>query len=221
MNTLRKSNPWLALGKEQPFVLDGDLEAIRTINSKHSGRETEIRLDVMPEPFVGNPEAPIWLLNLNPGFDEGDLTHGDDIREQQRTALTLEADHFWLLNPKNDHIPGYHWWTKRTRKLAEEVGLRNVTTGLFCVELFPYHSQSFLPGAKVPSQDFTFEVVRSGVRKKKTFLVMRSEKVWRQAVPELGDADLIRTNTPRCAYLTPGNISRFNEVVAKLEKQGI
>ena len=60
-------NPWAYLPETSPFVLAYDKPFIddfnRTANSKY-----EIYLEIFPEPYAGNPEAPIILLNLNPRF---------------------------------------------------------------------------------------------------------------------------------------------------------
>ena len=48
------------------FVLDGDLECL--------GRKAREKLhtELLPKPFMGNPNAPIWYLPINPSYSEID-----------------------------------------------------------------------------------------------------------------------------------------------------
>jgi hypothetical protein len=36
--------------------------------------EHQFQLEALPEPYVGPVDAPVVLLNLNPGFDPSDLS---------------------------------------------------------------------------------------------------------------------------------------------------
>src|SRR5665647_238942 len=87
---LREDNPWKVLHRDsQTKYLEGDREDLAHINRRAEGKKTEVRLEQLPEPFVGNPNSPIWLLNLNPGFDETDLGHNVRIVAAQQTNLHL------------------------------------------------------------------------------------------------------------------------------------
>lgn len=61
-------NPWASIPDYAPFVLDADAALIASFNASAS-EDHRIRLDVPPEPFLGNLEANVVLLNLNPGYD--------------------------------------------------------------------------------------------------------------------------------------------------------
>jgi hypothetical protein len=54
---------------EPPYVYAMDNLAVDAFNA-HARDEHRIHTDVLPEPFLGRKDAPIVLLNLNPGFDE-------------------------------------------------------------------------------------------------------------------------------------------------------
>jgi hypothetical protein len=69
-------NPWLDLPEEPPFVLPGDrphVEAFNRHNADSAGRKYRLDLHLMPEPFNGNRQAKLVLLNRNPGLSSGDL----------------------------------------------------------------------------------------------------------------------------------------------------
>ena len=59
------NNPWRHLPDIPPFVLDSDRRAIEEFNASASA-DTHVHLDLLPEPFLGNKDAPVVLLNLNP-----------------------------------------------------------------------------------------------------------------------------------------------------------
>lgn len=60
-------NPWFHLPEKPPFVVPKDKEQVLAFNSKAKPHHF-LRLDFIPEPFVGNPEAPVLLLANNPGI---------------------------------------------------------------------------------------------------------------------------------------------------------
>lgn len=67
-------NPWLALPPTAPYVLPAEREIIERFNRTYPDPKTQIRLQVLPEPFIGNLNAKVVVLSLNPGFDESDMT---------------------------------------------------------------------------------------------------------------------------------------------------
>src|SRR5437773_10710661 len=66
-----KSNPWLAVPSQPPYVLPCDLQQVLDYNSKEQDTY-KLRIDVLPEPFFGSTTAAVVLLLLNPGFDDRD-----------------------------------------------------------------------------------------------------------------------------------------------------
>ena len=72
-------NPWVTLPATPPYVFPDDAEAIGRFN-KTADDSYRYHLDILPEPFLGRPDAPVVLLNLNPGYsgDEERFHHLDD-----------------------------------------------------------------------------------------------------------------------------------------------
>lgn len=68
-------NPWsgFQLAGRTTFVLHDDQVAIANYNMGRQNDATYIHLDAPPQPFTGNPDAPIWLLLMNPSYDEVDI----------------------------------------------------------------------------------------------------------------------------------------------------
>lgn len=186
------SNPWIHLPTVAPYVLQDDLPLIDAFN-RTAIRTQYIDTSLLPEPFLGRPDAPVVLLGLNPGWSPHDaLWHANpDFAKVSRGNLAHASSRypFYLLNPAHSS-PGYRWWARRLRPLIERLGLDAVATGLLCVEYFPYHSDKY--GSRSPrllSQDYGFALVRSALARRAAVVVLRSSKRWFQAIPELGDYD--------------------------------
>lgn len=120
-----------------------------------------LHLGLLPVPFMGNlASARIFILMLNPGFDELDYFAEDSSREF-RTALLdslyqrIRPDDFPMvcLNPRFSWHGGYQCWTGklngvlrtlcRQRRCTWTDALRFLSRNVACIELFPYHSRSF------------------------------------------------------------------------------
>ena len=62
------NNPWEQLSDHPPFILPSDQQVLHTYNT-NVRLEYQLRFELYPEPFIGNPDASVILLGLNPGFD--------------------------------------------------------------------------------------------------------------------------------------------------------
>ncbi len=70
-------SPWSNLPDERPWVLPEDRPYVDAFN-RHMQRNRNylIDLELFPEPCLGNRQAPVVVLNRNPGIGEGDrLVH--------------------------------------------------------------------------------------------------------------------------------------------------
>src|SRR5713101_2701540 len=63
-------NPWQKLTLDTPpHVHENDSPIIERHNRKYShGHRFHIHTQSYPEPYIGDPDAPILLLNRNPGY---------------------------------------------------------------------------------------------------------------------------------------------------------
>ena len=65
------ANPWADLPHNPDYVLPDDAPDVRQFNERASEIH-RLQIDkLIPEPFIGNPEAPLVLLSNNPGFGKG------------------------------------------------------------------------------------------------------------------------------------------------------
>jgi hypothetical protein len=181
-------NPWHKLPREPRYVLSEDAFHLNQFNSRPRLKdEHKIRLEVFPEPYLGNPASPVVLLNLNPGFKETDIQrhHEPRFAELSRgNLLHLPAEFpFYLLDPTIDRTG---WWEKKLAALIDRFDQRTVANSVFCIEYFPYHSCKFKRSRQVlDSQRYSFSLVREAIQRKAVILIMRARRRWYEQIPEL------------------------------------
>lgn len=179
-------NPWADLPLHPPFVLAADSASIERSNRTATERY-RIRLECLPEPFIGSPEGRLVLLNLTPGFSEADpeVHAREEVRSLIRSNLVHETNAFYYFGPAFDGTPGGVWWRRRLNPLVEAVGQGAVAAGTLVVELFAYHSVGW-KSCRVPSQLYGAELVRQALHRDAVVVAMRALRHWRELVPELG-----------------------------------
>lgn len=200
-------NPWINLPKNDPYILFEDQEAFETHGL--STQDFGLRLEVLPVPFIGSlNSAKIVLLGLNPGFSEDDLIKPQEDFEENQKALTFSSSiPFYCLNPLWQKNGGYVWWSKILKQLISIKGLSVVQKETMCIQYFPYHSKSFVRVPfTLPSQNFSFDLVREAIKKNLIIVVMRSKKLWFEAVPELISYPYIEVKNYRRPFLSRNNM---------------
>lgn len=120
-----EANPWIALPSQPSYVLPCDEEKV-TIYSARARGDYKLQLDLMPEPFIGLPDAPVVLLNLNPGFDPEDpeVHRHPKYRDVLRNNCCHVSSQFpfFFLHPDFREKPGGRWWRKKLKCLLEKFG---------------------------------------------------------------------------------------------------
>lgn len=133
------SNPWKALPLSPPFVLCEDRESLRAC--AHFPDDTALHFELLPEPVVGHPNAPVFLLGLNPGFSPLDAAAHANVRFARRLRANLSHEPhpkpFYLLDPALS-APGRGWWERVLKKLVVATARERVMANVSCVEFFPY-----------------------------------------------------------------------------------
>jgi len=215
-------NPWRELPHEAPFVLVEDMGAIDRLNQTAKD-VTRIDLDLLPEPFLGNPEAPVIILGLNPGVsDEDALCHSDPTFVQlSRDNLQHRAsDHpFYLLNPRVVG-PGRGWWERRLAHILRIIPRNVVASRVLCVEYLGYHSKKFdHRRLQLPSQKYGFFLVRQALERGSLVVLARGRQIWLDAVPELRTHERVfPLRSAQNTAITPGNCPEgFQEIISLLK----
>ena len=204
-------NPWTELPEAPPFVLSDEHDPIRLFNNKTKDIQ-KIRLELIPEPYLGTPSSPIVLLNLNPGFMEEEIVfHLSDphfISESRKTLLHLEQEYpFYLLDPELSNSEGHKWWMKKLRRPCEIGGVRRVSRSIFCLEYFPYHSARFKPMKRIlRSQRYSWFLASEAIRREAVIIMMRGKRFWYDAMPGLESYPrLYHLRNVQNVTISPGN----------------
>jgi hypothetical protein len=204
-------NPWQSLPQSSPYLVAADRTAV-LFHNKRVAEKFQIRYDVLPEPYLGEPNAPIILLSLNPGFKESDLAFyaKHKVRELWQANILHEPTlyPFYLLHPSlANELGGNRWWQKKLKPLIEISSVRDVANKLCCIEFFPYHSLRYKSlNQMLPSQLYNFHLVRHAIDNGSIIVLMRGEKLWIDAVPELIDySRLFRLNSVQNVTLSERN----------------
>ena len=217
------NNPWEQLSDHPPFILPSDEQVLHAYNTKVR-LEYQLRFELYPEPFIGNPDASVILLALNPGFDPNSdrtPTVNRDINMYRNNLCHQEQEYpFYLLNPGVGG-GGYIWWTGKLRPLIQlPLPQDFLACNVFAIEYFPYHSKKWhykIP--RVPSQEYSFYLVRKAMQRNATIIIMRSYKLWTSAIPELLEYPLAyKLNSCQKVVISPKNCPLgFIQVVKTLK----
>jgi len=218
------NNPWTQLAPRPPYVLPSELPVITTYNHRVSEIH-QIHTNVLPEPFLGDPLAPIVLLNLNPGFSDRDPALHADPQFQELSLGNLmhqRAEYpFYLLDPRLADTPGANWWRARLKAPIQLVGVEGVANSICCVEYFPYHSLKYRDlGRILDSQRYSFRLVEQAIARHALIIVMRSRKLWFEQVPRLRMYDRLHVCTnPQRPYISRGNLPQAFPMIERILQQ--
>jgi len=205
------NNPWLKLPDKAPFLLNSDKGQILAFNERVKPI-VRIQHHVYPEPYIGNPGAPVFLLNLNPGYADEDIEYYQTkfvFQMWQKNLFHEPMEYpFYILHPEFDQqLGGTKWWRQKLREMIEICGVKKVANNLCCVEYFPYHSIKYKPLKTIlDSQKYNFEMVRKAISNQAIIVAMRSEKNWVSAIPELESyRNLYRLNSKQNVAVSRNN----------------
>lgn len=221
-------NPWPHLIYKAPFVLIEDKPYLDLFNSRYHGSNKEIMLNQLPSPYIGDPKAPIVLLNRNPSYDEEEKNSVSFLEIAGANFAHKFFDYpFYPLNPKLEGTPsGYEWWKEKLTPLIYATGLDelNLSKKLFCGEYFPYHSKIYGYGNKIlPSQKYGWSLVESALTHGALVVIMRGKKDWYNAVPLLAKypKQVFILHNPRNVIISKNNLGKeaFDLVVKKLQEK--
>ncbi len=200
------SNPWENLEVISPYVLDEDQLILDS--ARHN-----LRLEAYPLPFLGSlVNARVVFLLLNPGFYPAYVT--DNLTSSRylglaKANLTHSASPgLYYLSDELDFTVGYNWWRRILRPLLDDgVPQRTLAERSMAIQYLGYHSPTYKPLPKrLPSQEYGFSLVRVAIARELPIVVMRSERLWLEAVPELTNYPYIKTKNVRNPVISRANL---------------
>jgi hypothetical protein len=232
-------NPWISLPSSPPYVASCDVEAVTQIqdrcvkNGPDFERRYGYRTQLLPDPWTGDPfEAPVIVLTANPGFtdearaegwkkygctasDEWWHSNSKPLQECYRKNLAHEPQEYplFFLRPELSGTPGgYYYRYKQFRELISEFGEKSVARAFCIVEYAPYHSVDFRDLGALPSQSYTFPLIRQAIERKACIVLLRGSRLFLKGVPELADYSYLRPSSVRSPAISAGNIRGFERV---------
>src|SRR5688572_6472852 len=116
-------NPWVRLPTGPPYVLTEDEHVVREFNAR-AKEDYRLRIDdLLPEPFVGDPAAPVLLLSNNPGFGERSVRkqHPAFIA-RMRAGLSLRTSAYPFIYLDPEHSETGRWWWQKLKCLLQKFG---------------------------------------------------------------------------------------------------
>lgn len=213
-------NPWENLPTNPPYILPEELRAVDNFNERCNKQECKILTHLLPDPYLGNIDAPVVLLNLNPGYNgsEDELHKRAEFIKVCRNNL-LHGETKWsnyYFDPHFHNTEGYKWWSNVARKTIEVVSPEKFSQNILIVEYFPYHSSSFKPMKEIlPSQMYSGYLVKKAIERDACIVIMRGESEWLELVPELKHFEYLTLSNKQRGWISEGNMkgdhSRFIE----------
>jgi hypothetical protein len=213
---LQMGNPWCNLPNQAPYVLPEDSNYICAFNEFNGDNrpDTEINLNLIPEPRLGSINAPVFLLQLNPSYELNEQ-HGH--LEQNYIDNAFNS----LRNEDHGHIGvlfDNSWWQRCLRELIKDIGNEKLANNICSIEFFPYRSRKFAHGQiRLPSQQYTFSMVRAALERNALIIISRNLPLWLAAIPELRDSldeTVFRLRNPLTATYSRNNLT--SEVYEKV-----
>jgi hypothetical protein len=223
-------NPWRRLPARPPFVLPDEEAAVRAFNAQKSENH-KLRIDdLLPEPFVGALNAPVVILGNNPGFNAKNAHYRQEpgfVARMRANLLHQPSDYPFVYFAPDIQGPHRRWWERKLKELLEHFvssarfqRAEALARSILVVEHFPYPSRRYGRGLpSLPSQDYSFSLVREAMERKAVIVLIRGERRWLRAVPTLlGYKRFCTVKSYQTGSISSKNCDRFQEVVRAIEK---
>jgi len=219
-------NPWIDFDKnisQKNLVLSEEKQIIKLFNER-ANEDHKIYTDIMPAPFMGDVlRSKIVLLTLNPGYDKKEKKCGFYTKYKDTWYNHIKSPNKPLFCFDKEYIKYSNYWVKKLKPLIEISNEKIVAKNISVIQFFPYHSLKYKNIPKrildgyLKSQEYNFYLVKKAIERKAVIIIMRSEKLWFKAVPELEKLKkqnkVHRTNSPQNPTLSEINLpTAFNSI---------
>ena len=220
-------NPWKNLKKiNNEYFAECDRYLLHNMYYRNSfKKDCELKLNVTPGPYTGDLiNAKVYLLASNPGYDDDDVLFSEKYENEIINNLLHIYDEypFLILNPRYRNSAGAKWWRCKLEYFINNIGLERTAKKVCSIEYFPYHSREYKHNkTKLPSQEYSFSFVKNAIKENKIIIIMRSEKIWYDAIPELENYEKKYVlNSTRNVKVSPNNldIENYEYIINELEK---
>jgi hypothetical protein len=210
-------NPWLTFNPKgnAPKFHDLDRAHALAFNKGLEGHsEYKLAEHLEPYPYLGNPDANIFVLLANPWMSKRESDPSfqlnlENVNRNQRNLRHESADSFlsWMHSPDNPEREG-EWLIPRIRKVVHETSLERVSSGLFLINYHPYNSESWYP---IPftfeTQRYSFHLVSEAMKRNALIIMSRNMLGWFTAIPGLYEyKNRFKFKSSRSVHISPGNL---------------
>lgn len=217
-------NPWIGFKYSEEMLHPYDEESVLHHNLT-SKEDYKFLLHLAPEPWIGNLEGNLLVLYSNPGATQDNLNR----IFQDRHELVMEKS-IKNLNQENTHYPHFHfdpeligteghnWFKSKYRWLLDNSSVEQVSKNLITCELAPYHSVKWkIPRKKLPTQEFTYQIIRDAIQRDAVILLARTPKLWLANIPELSKYPRVFRPNSINASISPKNYpGKFEQIVSAI-----
>ena len=183
-------NPWTNISWKNT-IADCDKNAVQKylVGFGEWTVKTQIHNEMLPEPFIGDLGANVYLLNGNPGLSTSDLSLVNDSTFEKQIQDTLNQvlkSFMWFQKSTSiiykDLHSGYNWWNR----VMKEVLKKKAHPRICNIEYYPYHSYSIPAGLPyLPSNTYVDWYINDAIDNGKWIIIMRCEKKWLLRIPRL------------------------------------
>lgn len=226
------------------IFFEKDKEIIKEFNEKLIRGDKElkkhphyIQQDLLPEPYMGNPDANVILLFANPGYGgkEKDDYNATKLKEKIFKNLThanLDYPYYYLDPELYDSssksqpkfTEGAKWARRRMRELIDKIEPEELSQKVFTLQLHPYHSARFKKlNDSFKGYNYTMSLFEDAIERaeKKNALIVcaRSYQHWNNEykkikknpdldmMEDLGD-NFMKMLNPRTTYFSPKHFGK-------------
>ena len=214
-------NPWISLSTAGPeFVLPDDLPYLIAFHAqlKPQRWDQKIQTHRIPEARQGPINAPVVVLQLNPSYDKVTINQPLPQDQVASSIKNIQNEYAYREGLANKNC----WWSKNFKELIAEFGEAKLSQCACSIEYFPYPSKTFGHShLRLPSQSYTFELVRSALERDALIVVTRGMQLWLGAVPALRtklNSTVFETKNRRRPYISERNLpsGAFKKILGAL-----
>lgn len=153
-----------------------------------------LHLSLLPQPYHGDlRNAEVFVLLKNPGLHPSDYYAEEkdpEFRQSIIATIRQEKRSHMFLDPKWAWTSGFNWWESKLRMVGRLIAkdrfdgdyskaLADLARRIACLELVPYHSQTFSGPTQIASAKAVRRFAREAARDRdRTIVVTRAVKDW-------------------------------------------
>lgn len=177
-----EKNPWEKI-KDKCYVLENEKKAA-------PNEQYQFHTDLPPQPFQGNPEAPIWILMLNPCYSKDDKEYYEKETERKEAMLNQlsftppkEENHWHYVLDNSENNFSRKWFEDHFFNKGLGITADNVDNKIFILQAVGYASEKFNGNLNkmvesFPHMKFAQKLARWGLNHGKIIVIARCKDYW-------------------------------------------